>query len=97
MSRWRDIGVRLEAVSRIAAARYRHRISGGLSLGSSRFGRRIVSFAYGISMHSDISIAILLFPGICLILKHMENYRRVREGTEPTIRGYLKGLKSEKS
>jgi glycerol-3-phosphate acyltransferase PlsY len=54
-------------------------------------------FAYGISMHSDISIAILLCPGICLILKHMENYRRVREGTEPTIRGYLKGLKREKS
>lgn len=54
-------------------------------------------FAYGISTHSNISIAVLLCPSICLILKHMENYRRVREGTEPTIRGYLKGSRSGKS
>jgi glycerol-3-phosphate acyltransferase PlsY len=54
-------------------------------------------FAFGVSAQSMISIGILICPSICIILKHMENYRRVREGTEPTIRGYLKGLKREKS
>ncbi len=54
-------------------------------------------FAYGISTHSNISIAILLCPSICLILKHMENYHRVREGTEPTIRGYLIGARNGKN
>ncbi|MEZ4627117.1 MAG: glycerol-3-phosphate acyltransferase [Eubacteriales bacterium] len=49
----------------------------------------IFPFAYGITTQSSMNFAILLFPNVCLVLKHMENYRRVREGTEPTIRGYL--------
>ncbi len=46
--------------------------------------------AYGLATQSSMNLAILLFPCVCLILKHAENYRRAREGTEPTIRGYWK-------
>lgn len=54
-------------------------------------------FAYGISTQSAVSAVILLFSGICIILKHTENFRRVRNGTEVTLRGYLRGLHREKS
>ena len=47
-------------------------------------------FTYGIATQSLLNFAILLVPCGCLILKHSENYRRVREGTEPTIRRYQK-------
>ncbi|MBA4347614.1 MAG: acyl-phosphate glycerol 3-phosphate acyltransferase [Clostridiales bacterium] len=56
----------------------------------------IFPFAYGFTTQSSMNLAILLFPCVCLILKHMENYRRVREGTEPTIHGFLKRSKHEK-
>lgn len=53
-------------------------------------------FAYGISVQSNLSFAILFFPCMCLIIKHMENFRRVRNGTEPTVSGYLKRSHHEK-
>lgn len=45
---------------------------------------------YGLTTQSILNFSVLLVPCMCLILKHSENYRRVREGTEPTIRGYQK-------
>ncbi len=56
----------------------------------------IFPFAYATATQSSMNLAILLFPSVCLILKHTENYRRVHEGTEPTIRGYLKRSHQEK-
>jgi len=47
-------------------------------------------FTYGLTTQSSLNCSILLVPCLCLILKHSENYRRVREGTEPTIRRYQK-------
>ncbi len=52
--------------------------------------------AYGVSTQSNLSIAILFFPCMCLIIKHMENFRQVRNGTEPTVSGYLKRSHHEK-
>lgn len=52
--------------------------------------------AYGIGTQSFISFIVLFISCTCIILKHMENFRRVRQGTEVTLRGYLKGLRHEK-
>ena len=53
-------------------------------------------FAYGISTQSSMNFAILLFPCICLICKHTENFRRALAGNEPTVSGYFKRSNHEK-
>ena len=53
-------------------------------------------FAYGISTQNSLNAAILFLPCLCLILKHTENFRRVRAGTEQTVSGYLKRSPQEK-
>ncbi len=53
-------------------------------------------FAYGISTQSSMNFAILLFPCMCLIFKHTENFRRALAGTEQTVSGYLKRSNHEK-
>jgi glycerol-3-phosphate acyltransferase PlsY len=54
-------------------------------------------FAYGIGTQSAMSAVILLVSGACIILKHSENFRRARNGTEVTLRDYLKGLQRGKA
>ncbi len=46
-------------------------------------------FAYGVSTQSYLNFALFLFCGACIIFKHKENFRRARNGTEPTLREYL--------
>ncbi len=53
-------------------------------------------FAYGISTQNAVGMAILLVPAACIVLRHTENFRRVRNGTEATLGGYLRGLRREK-
>ena len=53
-------------------------------------------FAYSVSTQSSMNFVILFFPCLCLLLKHTENYRRARVGTEPTVSGYLKRSNHEK-
>ena len=46
---------------------------------------------YGIRTQSMAGFLILSVPAACVVMKHMENIRRIKAGEELTVREYLKG------